>query len=106
MMVVLCDSWEEAKYSYEIFLDFLKKHDPFNMRKTYDYCLCVYLESFLLCPPLPRTHYIFVPYQVQNYPSLRFDVSKNDISDCGSFFDELYEIEDMMFWKDGLQFCD
>lgn len=96
MIVILCDSWEMANDSYGLFMDFLEKHDSFGMWTSYDCSCCVRLESLFLCPPLPRTYYIFVPYQVQNYDSLKFDVAQNEIVDCGTFFDELYQMEEEM----------
>lgn len=77
MIVVLCDSDENARYDYKLFLRYLRNAEPGSIRKRYDACLCVETDSDL--------RYIFVDYRMGGV----FRKMTLDLVDEYSFFDAL-----------------
>lgn len=57
MMVVLCDSFDDARYAFSEFMDFLETFDPFLIEKVYEFSYCV--------ETVEGIRYIFVDYRFE-----------------------------------------
>lgn len=79
MVVVLCDSFQDAEDAYDCYVSFLENYNPWMIAETRDACNCIMTTE--------NIYYIFVDYRAQSY----FDPYKNDIVDEGTFFDNLHE---------------
>lgn len=73
MIIVLCNSFEEAVLSYEIFLEFLDENEPWHIKKIYDAAYCVETDDDL--------KYVFLDYRLGGL------FSEEDCVDVNSFFD-------------------
>lgn len=83
MVVVLCNSMFDAEDAYDCYIAFLEEYDPWMIAKEYPACNCVLTTEDI--------YYIFVDYRLQDFPDLRFDPTKNDVVDEGTFFHNLSE---------------
>lgn len=81
MIVILCNSFEEAMDAYDMFLSFLEEFEPFSIRKTYRVCYCVETDDDL--------RYIFTDYRMEKI----FD--SPDKIDVDRFFEGISEILDL-----------
>lgn len=52
MIVILCNSFDEAKDGFVRFMDFLEAYEPLNISKVFEYSYCVETDDNL--------RYIFV----------------------------------------------
>lgn len=79
MIVVLCNSFEEAQFSYDIFVEFLYENHPWNIKHCYDAAYCVEADDDL--------KYVFVDYRFEHL----FD--RSDVIDVDEFFEGISEWE-------------
>lgn len=73
MIVVLCSSFEEAQFAYDIFVEFLEENYPWNIKQLYDAAYCVETDDDL--------KYVFVDYRFEHL------FNKSDVMDMGEFFE-------------------
>lgn len=78
MIIILCDSYQDAKDSYDIFMDYLEHSEPWEIRVTYDNCLCVETWDDL--------RYLFIYYRCLELLSIE---DKEDVLYVDRFFEEL-----------------
>lgn len=77
MIVVLCDSYQDAMELFHSFLDFLMYEEGYNIRHVYYPSLCI--ETYL------DLRYIFVDYRMEGI----FREMTEDIIDSDEFFEDL-----------------
>lgn len=77
MIVILCDSYQDAKDGYDIFMDYLEHHEPWEIKEVYNSCQCVETWDDL--------RYIFVYYRCAD----AFLKMKPDIMSLEEFFESL-----------------
>ncbi len=58
MIVVLCNSFQEAQDGFDIFMDFLETYKPFSISRVFEHSYCVETDDDL--------RYIFVDYRFKN----------------------------------------
>lgn len=58
MIVILCNDFEDAKDSYDMFVSFLEEYEPFSIRRTYDASYCVETDDDL--------RYIFIDHRLKS----------------------------------------
>lgn len=80
MIVVLCNSFEEAQESFYIFLDFLETYEPSSISKVFKPAYCVETDDDL--------RYIFVDYRFRN---LFHSFCTPDIIEKDEFFEGINE---------------
>lgn len=80
MIVVLCDSFEQAQDAYDTFVSFLEYVDPWSIRKTYNCSYCVETDDDL--------RYIFIDYRMRK---LFYKICNPDCVDVEEFFQGLEE---------------
>lgn len=85
MIVVLCDSFEDAQDGYDIFVSFLEDIDPFLIKKTCNASYCVETDDDL--------RYIFVDYRFR--PLFQKFEEPVDEIDLDRF---LNDIEEIYWW--------
>lgn len=83
MVIVLCDSFQDAEDGYDCYVSFLENYDPWMIAETYDACNCVLTTEDI--------YYIFVDARVQSISKWSFDLTKHDLVDEGTFFNNLLE---------------
>lgn len=83
IVVILCDSWQDAEDSFDVFTYYLSVYEPESVRSINEACLCVETDSDL--------RYIFTDARMQGV----FEDITVDFIDSGSFFDTLNE-DDML----------
>ena len=76
MIVILCDTFDDAIDSFDIFVSYLEEHDPWCIRKVYEPSYCVETDDDL--------RYIFVDFRMVKY--FKFT---DDIYGVDEFFDRL-----------------
>ena len=76
MIVVLCDTFDDAIDAFDIFVSYLEEHDPWCIRKVYEPSSCVETDDDL--------RYIFVDFRMAKY--FKFT---DDIYGVDEFFDRL-----------------
>ena len=76
MIVILCDTFDDAIDSFDIFVSYLEEHDPWCIRKVYEPSYCVETNDDL--------RYIFVDFRMVKY----FHFT-DDIYGVDEFFDRL-----------------
>lgn len=74
MIVVLCDSFENAKEAFEIFLDYLY-WECYPIKQKFETCYCVETDEDL--------RYIFIDYRMRNI----FKSMTPDFLDVEEFFE-------------------
>lgn len=79
MIVVLCDSFQDAQDAFDVFVQFLEEVEPFSILEVYENCLCVDTDDDL--------RYVFVDYHLAN----EFSKMTPDILDADEFFEGLVE---------------
>ena len=77
LVVILCDSYEECEQAYEIFKDWLEKHESWTIARCYD------CDNGILTND--GYGYVFIDYRMAN---LFVDVTEN-ITYVQEFFDEI-----------------
>ena len=82
MVVIICDSFNDACDAYDCFVSFIEDACPFMIGESIAACNYIIVNE---------RRCIFVDYKSQTIPSLAFDPVKNVILDQGKFFDELYK---------------
>lgn len=80
MIVILCNSFDEAKDGFSRFMDFLETYEPFSISKVFEYSYCVETDDDL--------RYIFVD---RRFKSLFHGFCKPDEVDMEEFFEGLDE---------------
>lgn len=66
MIVILCDSFQDAHDAYDTFVGFLEDNEPWSIRQTFDHSLCVEMEDDL--------RYIFIDHRMKKaYKNLQPD---------------------------------
>lgn len=58
IIVILCNSFEEAQDGYDIFVSFLEKYEPWSIRNTFNASYCVETDDDL--------RYIFVDHRLKS----------------------------------------
>lgn len=86
MIVVLCDSFEEAVSAFKIFLDFLLNNEPWHRLKIFDYANMVETDDNL--------RYIFVSYEYS-------ETFKNMKPDLVDLYDFLNGIDEFYYSRQG-----
>lgn len=76
MIVILCNSWQDAKDAYDCFIDFLERCVSYCIRKTYNSSCCIETDDDL--------RYIFVDHRFKN---LFYKIDKPDTLDVVEFFE-------------------
>lgn len=76
MIVVLCNSFEDSKKAFEIFLNYLN-WECCVIKENYEACYCVETDDDL--------RYIFIDYRMKNI----FDKMTPDFLDVEEFFEGL-----------------
>lgn len=75
MIVILCDSYDEACNCYDCFVSFLNQEDPWAIKRTYDFSQCVETDDDL--------RYLFVDKRYEG----AFIKKDCDIIDEDEFFE-------------------
>lgn len=92
MIVILCNSFEDAQNGFARFLHFLKMFEPASISRVFSYSYCVETEDDL--------RYIFVDYRFKNL-ALTFDEGIDYVE-----MDEFFEgIDDFYFKEMGWSYC-
>ena len=78
MIVILCDSYNDARMAFLTFLDFIQENGII-INEVYRHCLCVETDDDL--------RYIFVDYRMED----QFKKMNPDIIWIGTFFEEIYQ---------------
>lgn len=81
LIVVLCDSWEDACYMYDYFVQFVATYNPGEIKEYWCASNCVRLWCGL--------RYIFIDARCLS----AFEGCTLDIVDCWSFCDCMYQVE-------------
>lgn len=87
MIVILCNSFEDAQDAYEDFIAFLELYEPLAIKKRFDPAYCVETDDDL--------RYIFVDYRFEKL-FLNFDTP--DYVDAEEFFEGIDEYY-FGFWR-------
>lgn len=77
MIIIFCDSFEDAQFAYEAFIDFLEEYEPYRIKKAYDAAYCVETDDDL--------RFIFVDYRFK--PLFHTFCRPDEISDIDFFKD-------------------
>lgn len=85
MIVVLCDSFNDAKMAFYIFLDFLQESEPQEIRNIFVHSYCVETNYDL--------RYIFVDYRFKPI----FEDMKPDFIGVDEFFEDMDAVYN---WKE------
>lgn len=89
MIVILCNSFEEAQNDFQFFLNYLNYCDPYSVSRVFRHSYCVETDGNL--------RYIFVDYRFKNL-AWEFD---DEIDYIGSdeFFDDInvYGLNDILY---------
>lgn len=80
MIVILCNSFEDAKDAYDCFVTFLENYEPFSIKRTFNASYCVETDDDL--------RYIFVDYRFEKLFQ-QFDTP--DYVDMEEFFEGIDE---------------
>lgn len=80
MIVILCNSFDEAKDGFARFMDFLEAYEPLSISKVFEYSYCVETDDNL--------RYIFVDYR---FKPLFHRFCRSDEIDMEEFFEGLVE---------------
>lgn len=80
MIVVLCNSFDEAKEGFFRFMDFLETYEPLSISNVFEYSYCVETDDDL--------RYIFVDYRFRN---LFHSFDSPDIVEMDEFFEGINE---------------
>lgn len=78
MIVILCNSFQDAKDAFDIFMQFLEDYEPFSIQKELKSSYAVETDEDL--------RYIFVDYRMEHL----FDKMTPDILWVDEFFEGLY----------------
>lgn len=78
MVVVLCDSFDDAKDGFDSFMDFLENYEPFSILKVFEYSYCVETDDNL--------RYIFVD---RRFKPLFHTFDRPDEVELDEFFDDI-----------------
>lgn len=78
MIVILCNSFDEAKDGFARFMDFLETYEPLSVSKVFEYSYCVETDDDL--------RYIFVDYR---FKPLFHGFCRPDEVDIEEFFEGL-----------------
>lgn len=78
MIIILCDSYQDAKDAYDIFMDYLEHYEPWEIRVIYKNCLCVETWDDL--------RYLFIYYRCLELLSPE---DKDDVLYVDHFFEGL-----------------
>lgn len=76
MIVILCQSFEDAKEAFGLFMQYLLEYEPWSILNFWNACYCVETDENL--------RYIFVDYRMEH----AFDNCRPDIVWEGDFFAE------------------
>lgn len=91
MMVILCNSFDDAKDKFAIFMDYLETFESEIISNVFEYSYCVEIDD--------RMRYIFVDYRFENL-FVNMENENIDILSSDEFFDSLYEYyEYKKYWK-------
>lgn len=80
MIVILCNSFEEAQEAFAQFMDFLETYEPLAISKVFEYSYCVETDDDL--------RYIFVDYR---FKPLFDSFDKPDEIEVEKFFEGMDE---------------
>lgn len=58
MIVILCDTWQEAIDGFDIFMQFLEEQIPWSIKRVWEACYCVETDDDL--------KYLFTHYKMSN----------------------------------------
>lgn len=75
MIVILCDSFEDAKEGFDLFMDFLISYEPLSIKQVFHSSYCVETDDDL--------RYIFVDYRFKNLFS---NICRPDFISMDEFF--------------------
>lgn len=81
MIVILCNSFEEAQDGYDMFVSFLEENEPWYIRTTYDASYCVETDDDL--------RYIFVDYR---FEALFKTFDNPDVIEMDEFFEGISDL--------------
>lgn len=82
MIVILCNSFQEAISAFKTFVDFLENTEPWDVKEIDDYTNSVLCDDDL--------RYIFIDYRFLH----AFNSMKPDVIDSDLFLEDLYA-----YWK-------
>lgn len=80
MMVILCNSFQDAQDAYDCFVSYLENNELNSIRQTYNSSYCVEIED--------NMRYIFTDYRLER---LFLKMDDIDIIMLDEFFDGLYD---------------
>lgn len=80
MIVILCNSFDEAKAGFSRFMDFLETYEPLSISTVFEYSYCVETDDDL--------RYIFVDYR---FKPLFHTFDRPDEVDLDEFFEGIDE---------------
>lgn len=83
MIVILCNSFQEAQDSFDVFMDFLETYEPFSISKEFRHSYCVETDDDL--------RYIFIDYRFKSLAK-KFDdvIDYVDLDEFLEGIDEYY----------------
>lgn len=91
MIVILCNSFEDAKNGFDMFIDFLETYEPLHISRIFESSYCVETDDDL--------KYVFVDHRLK---SLFLDC---DCVELGEFFegidDYYFKISDFRYFRYG-----
>lgn len=82
MVVILCDTWEEAQDAFDVFWTYVNDKEPWTIWRVYAPCLCLELDC--------NIRYLFTITKMVTF----FEKFTLDIVDESSFFEALYAEDD------------
>lgn len=88
MIVILCDSFQDAKAAFDLFLSFLQSSDPWTIRTIYASSYCVETDEDL--------RYIFIDRRMKPL----FEGMRPDVLEEQEFFDEVPGFYDELYWRE------
>lgn len=80
MIVVLCNTFQDAKDAFDVFMDFLENTEPFTITRVFEHSYCVETDEDL--------RYIFIDYHLA--PVFRVFGDSDEI-EMDEFFEDLGE---------------
>lgn len=89
MVLVLCDSFEDAQNGFGCFLDFLETYEPFSISKVFEFSYCVETDDDF--------RYIFIDRRMRK---LFYSFDRPDEVELDDFFDGI----DKYYFGDEVKF--
>lgn len=88
MIIVVCNSYQDACDAFDIFSSFCERYEPFMLVETDKYSLRCVADDDLI--------YIFIDYRFKD----ALNVSKADVIEVDEFFEDLYSHYDADIFED------